>query len=129
MSDLTPRDRIRLTLATIDAKLDESRRSRHREFELGVEGLAAVARHRYPTAARLNYENRGDGDGRDDYIITDIRDRNGNVLWAYAYGEYGDKFATLLETYADLLKYGSDSDTCLVKGGAGGWPVLVLTAG
>ena len=70
-----------MTLSGIDARIEESLRSRHREFELGCEGLAAVARHKYPAAATLEYINYGDGDSRDDYRATVIRAAAGTALW------------------------------------------------
>lgn len=113
---MTSLEEFRATIASVNGRLEELRRSRHREFEVGCEGLIAVAQRRFPTAARLGFEcDFEDGAGGTHCKITDISDVGGEILWLYDSMQRStdDNFTVMLQSYASTLQYGTDLDTCL----------------
>lgn len=122
-------EEFRATIASIDGRLEEVRRSRHREFELGYEGMAAVTRRRFPTADRLHYVNHGDGDSRYNFAITSISDAAGNALWVDEEKDWDatDRFTKMLHRYAYTLEFADRHDVFFdLDDLRSGWPALVL---
>jgi hypothetical protein len=86
------------------------------EWSVNVQAAGQIARDRHPTAVEMEFENFVEGSGSTEWVIHNLRDEAGNVLYERDTDEDFDE--QLDEITPHLGRFGTEDITLGTRGGA-----------